>query len=402
MAEEEKKINEQGEDMTEDYLEAIKNLKENSVDRSKYDALKAENKKLLDAVVNGQEINVQEKETQKRDVQTIREELFNKEHNNLEYVTLSLELRNALIAANNGKTFLDYRDIRDGKCSGLFTLVEEILSRTVVEGLQGDEYFNALVDFRNVAEGDKNLFLVKDKNMFVVAEAADGTQGIRRQRLGGVSETSIPTSLKVVKIYEELNRVLSGRVDFNEMINAVADSFKRKLLDDIYALWKGASVSDMGGAAYHNASFPTAGAYSESAMLDIIAHVEAAANGQKATIFGTAKAVRNLAPSIQSDSSKEDLYNMGYYGKFFGTPVIVTPQRHQVGSTNFVLDDDLITVIAGDDKPIKVVYEGNPIVLMGDPMTNKDFTQEYLYGAKYGTGIVLAGGNAGIGRYKIS
>lgn len=22
------------------------------------------------------------------------------------------------------------------------------------------------------------------------------------------------------------------------------------------------------------------------------------------------------------------------------------------------------------------VYEGNPIVLMGDPMTNKDFTQE--------------------------
>ena len=80
MAEEEKKINEQGEDMTEDYLEAIKNLKENSVDRSKYDALKAENKKLLDAVVNGQEINVQEKETQKRDVQTIREELFNKEH----------------------------------------------------------------------------------------------------------------------------------------------------------------------------------------------------------------------------------------------------------------------------------------------------------------------------------
>lgn len=190
--------------------------------------------------------------------------------------------------------------------------------------------------------------------MFVVAEAADGTQGIRRQRLGGVSETSIPTSLKVVKIYEELNRVLSGRVDFNEMINAVADSFKRKLLDDIYALWKGASVSDMGGAAYHNANFPTAGAYVESAMLDIIAHVEAAANGQKATIFGTAKAVRNLAASIQSDSAKEDLYNMGYYGKFFGTPVIVTPQRHKIGSTNFVLDDDLITVIAGDDKPIKV------------------------------------------------
>ena len=109
-------------------------------------------------------------------------------------------LRQALVEANNGSTVLNYKDIRDGKCNGLFTLIEEILSRTVVEGLQGDEYFNALVDFRNVAEGDQNLFLVEDNNLFVVAEAADGTQGIRRPRLGGVKETSLPTSLKVVRI----------------------------------------------------------------------------------------------------------------------------------------------------------------------------------------------------------
>ena len=55
-------------------------------------------------------------------------------------------LRQALVAANNGSTKMDYKAIRDGKCVGLFTLIEEILSRTVVEGFQGDEYFNALVD----------------------------------------------------------------------------------------------------------------------------------------------------------------------------------------------------------------------------------------------------------------
>lgn len=37
-----------------------------------------------------------------------------------------------------------------------------------------------------------NLFLVEDSNLFVVSDAADGTQGIRRQRLSGVSEVSIP------------------------------------------------------------------------------------------------------------------------------------------------------------------------------------------------------------------
>ena len=307
-------------------------------------------------------------------------------------------LRQALVEANNGKSYLDYKDIRDGKCNGLFSLVEEILSRTVVEGLQGDEMFNSLVDFRNLALGDQNLFVVEDNNLFVVAEAAEGTQGIRRQRLGGVSETPIPTSLKVVRIYEELNRVLAGRVDFNAMINKVAESFRQKLLNDIYTLWVGATANQMGGTAY----FPAAGAYDEDALLDVIAHVEAAAGGKTATLIGTKKALRNLKESIQSLEAKDELHTMGYYGKFYGTPCVAVPQRHKVGSTEFVMDDNIITVIAGDDKPIKCVWEGDPIMIMGDPMTNADFTQEYFYAERYGLGIVLAGGNAGIGRYEMA
>lgn len=307
-------------------------------------------------------------------------------------------LHQALVAANNGSTVMNYKDIRDGKCVGLFALIEEILSRTVVEGFQGDEYFNALVDFRNVALGDKNIFEVADRDLFVVADAADGTQGIRRQRLGGVTQTSIPTSFKVVKIYEEMNRVLSGQVDFNYFINKVAESFRRKLLDDIYGLWSTATAADFGGTTY----FPAAGTYSEDALLDLINHVESAANGATATIIGTKKAVRNLAPSIQGTDSKSDLYNMGYYGKFYGTSVVVTPQRHKVGSTDFIFPDNVLTVIAGDDKPIKCVYEGQSTVILGDLTKNSDLTQDYFYGEKYGMGIVLAGGNAGIGRYEMA
>lgn len=305
-------------------------------------------------------------------------------------------LRQALVEANGGSTKLNYKAIRDGKCNGLFTLIEEILSRTVVEGLQGDEFFNAFVDFRNVAEGDQNVFEVEDSNLFVVDDTANGTQGIRRQRLSGINEVSIPTTMKMVRIYEELNRVLSGRVDFNHFIDVVAESFRQKMLNDIYTLWTGATAADLGGVAY----FPTAGSYDEDALLDVISHVEAAAGGKTATIVGTKKAIRQLKESIQADSAKEELHSLGYYGKFYGTPVVVTPQRHKVGSTDFVMDDNVLTIIAGDDKPIKFVYEGDPIVLMGEPTANADFTQEYLYGEKYGLGIVLAGGNAGIGRYE--
>lgn len=307
-------------------------------------------------------------------------------------------LRKALVAANGGSTKLDYKKIRDGKCNGLFSIVEEILTRTVVDGFQGDEYFNALVDFRNVAAGDSKEFLVKDKTLFVVSDAADGSQGVRRQRLGGVTATTIPTSFKLVKIYEELNRVLSGAIDFNEFIAAVSNSFAKKLLDDVYALWNSATAADFGGTTY----FPAAGTYNADKLLELVDHVEAAAGGAQATIIGTKKALRKLAPDIQGTDSKSDLYNMGYYGKFYGTPVVATPQRHKVNSTEFVFDDDVITIIAGDDKPIKCVYEGQSTIILGTPANNADLTQEYLYGEKYGLGIVLAGGNSGIGRYELA
>lgn len=305
-------------------------------------------------------------------------------------------LRSALVEANGGSTKLNYKAIRDGKCKGLFALIEEILSKTVVDGLTGDEFFNALVDFRNVAEGDQNLFLVEDSNLFVIDDTANGTQGVRRQRLGGSDEIAIPTTMKMVRIYEELNRVLSGRVDFNHFIDLVAESFRQKMLNDIYTLWSGATAEQLGGVVY----FPVAGAYDEDALLELISHVEAAAGGKTATIVGTKKALRPLKDAIDGEIAKNDLYNLGYVGKFYGTPVVATPQRHKVGTTDFVFDDDVLTIIAGDDKPIKFVYEGDPIVLMGDPMQNADFTQEYLYGEKYGIGIVLAGGNSGIGRYQ--
>ena len=303
----------------------------------------------------------------------------------------------ALVEVNNGKTYLDYKDIRDGKCPGLFSFLEETLSTTIVDGLQGDEYFNALCDFRNVADGEQNIFVVEDNALFVVAETADGTQGVRRQRLGGATETAIPTVLKTVRIYEELNRVLAGKVDFNYFINKVAESFRQKLLNDVYTLWTGVTADELGGTAY----FPEAGTYNEDALLDLISHVEAAAGGKPATIVGTKKALRALKDAIDADGAKNDLYNLGYVGKFYGTPVVATPQRHKAGKTEFVMDDNILTIIAGDAKPIKVVYEGNPIVLMGDPMTNGDFTQEYFYGEKYGMGIVLAG-NTGIGRYELA
>ena len=105
MIEEETSVTGTVEDNTQDYLAAIKELKEKSVDRSEYDKLRAENKKLIDAVVNGQpgqEELVFTKHS-KEQIDDLRNELFNspRELNNLEYITKAMELREALM--ENGK-----------------------------------------------------------------------------------------------------------------------------------------------------------------------------------------------------------------------------------------------------------------------------------------------------------
>lgn len=58
--------------------------------------------------------------------------------------------------------------------------------------------------------------------------------------------------------------------------------------------------------------------------------------------------------------------------------------------------------IANRTLRIKCVYEGDSTIITGDPLQNQDLTQTYMYAERYGLGIILAGGNAGIGRYQIA
>lgn len=311
-------------------------------------------------------------------------------------------LRKALIEANNGSTKLDMKAIRDGECKGLFSIVEQILAATVVDALTANDFFNALVDYRNVADGDQAVFRVADANLFTVSEIADGTQAIRRQRLVGETDVPITPSVHAVRIYEELSRVLSGRVDFNHMIDVVARSFTQKTLDDIYTLFVNASAADMGGAAYFPAATNT---FNLDTLLSVVEHVEAAANGAAATIVGTKAALRALIPSIVGADQKNVVDTNGFVGTFYGSPVIAIPQRHYPGTTNLVFNDKMLTIIAGageSSKPIKFVYEGDPLVINRAPENNMDLTYEFFYAEKYGLGLVTAGGNAGIGKYQFT
>jgi hypothetical protein len=289
-------------------------------------------------------------------------------------------LRQKFIELNGGSTKIDFKALRRNQVE-MYEILEEILENTVIEGLPDDNFFKNFVEFKNLALGDQNSFYVPDNTMLVVSEIADGTQSLRRQRIDVGTNTSIATSWKGIKIYEHLTRLLSGRVDFNEMLQALDKALRMKINDDVYTAFTGAFSGLPTG-------FTASGSFDENSLLAIIEHVEAA-TGKNAIIAGTRTALRKITTATVSDAAKEDVYKMGYYGSFNGTPMVRIKQVHTAGTYTFKLSENDIYITTGDEKPVKFVTEGEVRILNGDAMANADLTQESMTATKYGTGVVI-------------
>ena len=293
-------------------------------------------------------------------------------------------LRQAFIDANDGSAKFDIKALR--RHPELFEIIETIVPTIIQEGLKGDEFFMNYVDYRNLALGDDEEFWSEDRSLFLVADAAHGTQGIRRQRLNVGEKVTIAKTLKVIKVYEELNRLLAGRVDFNTFVAKVGKSMLNEVYNDIYTAFNGIAASTAGMTSDYYKS----GTYAEDTLITLIDHVEAA-NNAPASIVGTRSALRKITTASVGDEARSDMYNFGFYGKFNGTPMFVAKQRHAIGTDNFILDTDKAYVVASNDKFIKEVDVGEGLLIDGDPMNKADLTKEYLYGQETGTGILLSG-----------
>jgi hypothetical protein len=95
---------------TVDYIETIKNLRESTVDKSEYEKLRADNKKLLDSLVNGSKANEEPAKPALREPNDIRKELFVSDDtmSNLDFATKAIELRDTLLAKGEMDPFLPY------------------------------------------------------------------------------------------------------------------------------------------------------------------------------------------------------------------------------------------------------------------------------------------------------
>lgn len=307
-------------------------------------------------------------------------------------------LHEAFVAANGGKNYLDPRDIRDGKCAEAFAIVEQIVDEVKHDVLTTTPFFMEYVDYRNTALGDKNEFYVPDSTPLVVSEIGAGSQALRRQRMLGGETFTVRTFLRGLKVYEEMDLLLAGRVDFNEFMKRIADAFERDTIERIYKAWSG-TIENL------EAPYAITGSYAEAQLLSLIQHVQAANGVRNAYILGT-KLALSKATSAYDNSipAQESAYNTGIIGKFHGTDKIETVNMYKAGTTEFLLSDDVLHVMPAGvkTKPIMYVTEGRSLIIPHHSVENNDLTEEYMMVDRVGIAARVPNGEGKFGRYTIA
>lgn len=296
-------------------------------------------------------------------------------------------LRKELIEENGGSDKLTPKSFRNNP--QLFAILEEALDILVEEGIKGQ--FDTFVETVVIEHGDAKVFTIEENRLFDVAIISDGNGDLRRDRLD-TGELTIKTHIMGVAVYEELSRLLAGRQDFAKLVDNVARSYENKIQNQIYdAVYN--SYNQLGS------TYAVSGTFSESKLDELIAHVEAA-TGMEAMILGTKSALAKINYGTESQKSLERKNDFGFYGNFHGTEMMAIKQAHKVGSNEFAIDNGFIMVVPkSPDKFVKLVMEGDSMIIEGDGSNRKDMQREYTFIKKAGIAVLSA---AKYGIYRIS
>lgn len=244
-----------------------------------------------------------------------------------------------------------------------FDIIEDTVDLAVTKGFEDSEWFNALVDMKNIAFGDRQDFYVENDAVLVVTKAGVSHHDHVLQRIGAGQTVPVPTSRYVVKIGADINKYLLGQVEWDKLIAAIAYAFMNKIQETIY--------SQVSTAA---AKLPVQNGFVDSAALTsgnkgrfdtIIENVSAANEGSEVIIMGTKAALKqitNIADVTWASAGQKDSKAMtGLIGYYDGVRLVEIPQRFKDSTltTKLFPDTKLLIMPADSDKFVKFVDEGD-------------------------------------------
>ena len=277
-------------------------------------------------------------------------------------------------------TYALYRENKNTIFSLIEETIDDVLPKKVLE------QYGQFAEIKTFAQGDKPVFTQR----ITTAAKRRAKQFITKVGLAGVYEVfkldgksyEVPTSAFGGAAQIGFEEFLDGRVDFADVLDIVMEGLDECVYLEIERALKGAVTN------LQAANKATENSFVESAMDNLISIADS--YGQ-ATIYCTYEFAATMVPAEGwvSDDMKNQKWNNGYLANYKGHRVIVLPQSYE-DETNAVkvIDPAYAWIIptGGNDKPVKVAFEGQAIV---NEYVNTDLSREVQVYKKLGVAAII-------------
>ena len=268
----------------------------------------------------------------------------------------------------------------------LFEIIEEIVNLTISNDFMEIPFIENFVEFKNRALGDKTAWYSEGKSYLSVVSFAGNHWDTNREALDAGEEFTLPKEWVYIHVYDELERFLLGIASLERLTAVIYRSFNKYIKERIYMQFQNIMTA--------LPSEFTANGNSEEAVGNLCDLVQAAGGYSSLTIAGTKAALRKLGAVIPdkyfANSQKEAKASTGSIGDWEGNKLMVIPQVLKQGTFELALDNDVIFILGGDNKPIKLEFIGDTRTQeVRDGRVNNDMTMELQVQTCFGLAMLL-------------
>mgnify|MGYP000236227128 FL=1 len=248
-----------------------------------------------------------------------------------------------------------------------FDVIEEVTDWTVSTGLKENEWFNALVNYRNLKEGDTNLFVNEHEEVILsIARMGKRHHDTMLQRLPENTTYSVETDVYGAAVGADIDRYLIGQEDWTKLVDAITKAFVVKIQELIFA-----EILEAPKKLPAQSEFVQTGALNTTnrkKFNKILQNVSVANDNADVVIMGTMVALQELENLIDvkwvADSQKEDIAKMGRLGNYGRYTLVEIPQRFARNDVtkSMYKDDTLFVFASGDNKLVDMVDVGETLI----------------------------------------
>lgn len=248
-----------------------------------------------------------------------------------------------------------------------FDVIEEVVDWTVSTGLKENEWFDVLVNYKNLKDGDENLFYNEaDEVILSIARMGKRHHDTMLQRLNEGSTYSVETDLYGAAVGTDIDKYLLGQEDWTKLVDAITKAFAVKVQELIFA-----AILEAPAKLPVQTGFVEAGALNESTRKlfnKVLQNVSTANDNADVVIMGTMVGLQELENLINVDwisaSQKESVATMGRLGNYGRYQLVEIPQRFARNDvTKDMYKDDVLWIFAaGDDKLVDMIDVGETLI----------------------------------------